>query len=295
MTKNRWSYVRLFRSKFVEKALVFFCTFCWACDLPIGGHVWEISGLDWKHIIINMISGILYFDLLITDCEWFTVTFRNASVYTICLHDDVLKWKHFSRLWPLWGEFTRHRWVPLTKDSEAELWWVFFICPWINGWVNNREAGDLRCNGAHYDVTVMWQIRSCVMAGVCVITPVSISLWYQVLSQRTTLAPSQYPKRRLFVRSRQVSKPRDLYLELSDRSEIWQALRQQCCRCACQISKRYDNLKYQSRGFETYEKTSFRILRRGPGHELTPLSVWNMYGMSNWHLFSIPRYQWTTD
>ena len=33
-------------------------------------------------------------------------------------------------------------------------------------------------------------------------------------------APSQYPKRRLFVRSRKVSKPRDLYLELSDRSEI---------------------------------------------------------------------------
>ena len=81
-------------------------------------------------------------------------------------------------------------------------------------------------------------------------------------------APSQYPKRRLSVRSRKVSKPRDLYLELSDRSEILPALRQQCCRCACQISKRYDNLKYQSRGFETtrsYEKTSFRILRRGPG------------------------------
>ena len=54
-------------------------------------------------------------------------------------------------------------------------------------------------------------------------------------------APSQYPKRRLSVRSRKVSKPRDLYLELSDRSEIWHALRQQCCRCACQISKRYDN------------------------------------------------------
>ena len=62
--------------------------------------------------------------------------------------------------------------------------------------------------------------------------------------------PSQYPKRRLFLRSRKVSKSRDLYLELSDRSEIWQALRQHCCRCACQISKRYDNLKYQSRGFE---------------------------------------------
>ena len=29
------------------------------------------------------------------------------------------------------------------------------ICVWINGWVNNREAGDLRLYRAHYDVTVM--------------------------------------------------------------------------------------------------------------------------------------------
>ena len=29
------------------------------------------------------------------------------------------------------------------------------ICTWINGWVNNREAGDLRRHRTHYDVTVM--------------------------------------------------------------------------------------------------------------------------------------------
>ena len=29
------------------------------------------------------------------------------------------------------------------------------ICAWINGSVNNHEAGDLRRNRAHYDVTVM--------------------------------------------------------------------------------------------------------------------------------------------
>ena len=29
------------------------------------------------------------------------------------------------------------------------------ICVWINGWVNSREAGDLRRYRAHYDVTVM--------------------------------------------------------------------------------------------------------------------------------------------
>ena len=29
------------------------------------------------------------------------------------------------------------------------------ICAWINGWVNNREAGDLRRYRTHYDVIVM--------------------------------------------------------------------------------------------------------------------------------------------
>ena len=38
------------------------------------------------------------------------------------------------------------------------------ICVWINGWVNNREAGDLRHYPAHYDVIVMkaglWPIET---------------------------------------------------------------------------------------------------------------------------------------
>ena len=96
-------------------------------------------------------------------------------------------------------------------------------------------------------------------------------LWFEVFPLVNPLtkgqysrAPSQYPKRRLFVRSRKISKPRDLYLDLSDRSEIWQALRQQC---ACQISKRYDNLKYRSRGFETSRdltKDVFSDIETGP-------------------------------
>ena len=54
---------------------------------------------------------------------------------------------------PLCGEFTSPRWIPRTKASDAEL--RFFICVWINGWVYNRESGDLRRYRAHYDVTVM--------------------------------------------------------------------------------------------------------------------------------------------
>ena len=87
---------------------------------------------------------------------------------------------------------------------------------------------------------------------------------------RGNWAPSQYPKRRLSVRSRKVSMPRDLYLESSDHSEIWLALRQQCCRCVCQISKRYDNLKYQSRGFETLrDLTKRRLFGYWDGAQIT--------------------------
>ena len=32
---------------------------------------------------------------------------------------------------------------------------VSLICTWINGWVNNRETGDLKRHRAHYDVIVM--------------------------------------------------------------------------------------------------------------------------------------------
>ena len=81
-------------------------------------------------------------------------------------------------------------------------------------------------------------------------------------------APFQYPIRRLIVRAREVSKPRDWYLEPPDRSEIWQALRQHCCRIACQIKKRYDNLNYQSRGFETSRDLTIRRfldIETGPG------------------------------
>ena len=73
-------------------------------------------------------------------------------------------------------------------------------------------------------------------------------------------APSQYPKRRLFVRSRKVSKPREWYFKLSYRFEIWQAHLQHCCRSACQISERSDNSEYKSRGFETLRDLTERRL-----------------------------------
>ena len=54
----------------------------------------------------------------------------------------------------LWRESTSHRWIPLTKASDAKLW-CFLWCAWTNSWANNLAAGDFRCHHTYYDVTVM--------------------------------------------------------------------------------------------------------------------------------------------
>ena len=49
-----------------------------------------------------------------------------------------------------------HRW-PVNSPHKIQWRGAFIfslICPWINGWVNNREAGDLRRHRTHYPVTV---------------------------------------------------------------------------------------------------------------------------------------------
>ena len=71
------------------------------------------------------------------------------------MHDDVIKWKHFPGYWPFVRGFTSHRWIPLTKGQWRRALMFPLICAWINGWVSNRGAGDLRRRRAHYDVPVM--------------------------------------------------------------------------------------------------------------------------------------------
>ena len=70
-------------------------------------------------------------------------------------HGDVIKWKHLPRYWP----FVRGiHWSPVNSHHKGQ--WrgalmFSLICAWTNDWANNRQAGDLRRNHAHYDATVM--------------------------------------------------------------------------------------------------------------------------------------------
>ena len=79
-------------------------------------------------------------------------------------HDDVIKWKHFPRYWPFVRGIHRSPVNSAHKGQWRGALMFPFICVWINGWVNNREAGDLRRTQAHYDVIVMvylWQWSRC--------------------------------------------------------------------------------------------------------------------------------------
>ena len=70
-------------------------------------------------------------------------------------HDDVIKWKHISRNWPFVRGIHRGPVNSPHKGQWREAFVFSLICVWINGWVKNREAGDLRRYRAHYDITVM--------------------------------------------------------------------------------------------------------------------------------------------
>ena len=87
-------------------------------------------------------------------CYW-KCPLQNDGPFSLGLHDDVIKWNYF----PLYWSFVRgiHR---SSVNSPHKGQWrgalmFSLICVWINGWVNNRESGDLRRYRAHYDVIVM--------------------------------------------------------------------------------------------------------------------------------------------
>ena len=86
---------------------------------------------------------------------WCLIEIWHPDFPIIPQHGDVIKWKHFPRYWPfvLWI----HR-SPVNFPHKGQ--WrgalMFSLtCVWINGCVNNREAGNLRRYRAHDDATVM--------------------------------------------------------------------------------------------------------------------------------------------
>ena len=79
----------------------------------------------------------------------------NFNTSALNEHDDVIKWKHFPRNWPFVREIHRSPVNCPHKGQWRGALMFSLIYAWINDWVNNREAGDLRRQHGHYDVIVM--------------------------------------------------------------------------------------------------------------------------------------------
>ena len=79
------------------------------------------------------------------------------SIYVSSCRAEFTWWRHQMETFSALLAFLRgiHRWIPFTKGQWRGALMFSLICAWINGWVNSREAGDLRRHRAHYDVTVM--------------------------------------------------------------------------------------------------------------------------------------------
>ena len=114
------------------------------------------------------------------------------------VHDDVIKWKHFPRYWPVRGI---HR-SPVNSPHKGQ--WrgalmFSLICAWINGWVNNREAGDLRpiapimtspsCLGARRHCSWSWMDIAMLTIPYQWFFDLLILLWYELSLFRKMAVP----------------------------------------------------------------------------------------------------------
>ena len=82
----------------------------------------------------------------------------HFSLRKLFFHDNVIKLKHFPRHWPFLQGIHRSPVNSSHKGQWRGALMLSLICVWINSWVKKREAGDLRCHRAHYDI---------VMCGCC--------------------------------------------------------------------------------------------------------------------------------
>ena len=77
------------------------------------------------------------------------------AISVLSIHNDNFKWEHLPRYWP----FVRGIHGSPVNSPHKGQWrgtlMFSLICTWTNCSANKRDAGDLRCHRAHYDVIVI--------------------------------------------------------------------------------------------------------------------------------------------
>ena len=113
------------------------CPFAGNSSADYGAFVWWLMWVwpwwvlyngspQWPlHIILNMIDCLHRSKI----SSWIRIHNALFLWYLIPTHDDVINWKYFRVTDHLCGEFSGHRWIPLTKASDAELWCFLWSTP----------------------------------------------------------------------------------------------------------------------------------------------------------------------
>ena len=111
----------------------------------------ETDGNQWA-LCVYISHNIKLFPCILLICFFFNLTFWVSSW-----------WRHQMEIFSALLAICAGNSPAPVKSPHKGQWrgtlMFSLICVWINGWVNNREAGDLRRHRAHYDVTVMIHIR----------------------------------------------------------------------------------------------------------------------------------------
>ena len=103
----------------------------------------EIHIFSFTKMHFNMLSG-----------KWrpFCLSFNALMTYG-CVISRIVSWYLFHRQR---DQYWYEQCMMMSSNGQWRGAMMFsLICVWINGWVNNREAGDFRRCRAHYDVTVL--------------------------------------------------------------------------------------------------------------------------------------------
>ena len=70
---------------------------------------------EYCSVITGVNSPLIFSAWMILPYSTYMMTSSNGNIFRVT--------------GPLWGEFTGHRWIPLTKASDAELWCFLWSGP----------------------------------------------------------------------------------------------------------------------------------------------------------------------
>ena len=117
-------------------------------DYSVGAHIYHVGPL--------FISTSTYYIL------WITFIFGSCHcIWTAATPLNVMMTSSNGNLFRVTGTLWGIHRSPVNFPHKGQCHGALMcslICSWTNGWVNNRDAGDLRRYCAHYDVIVMMNV-----------------------------------------------------------------------------------------------------------------------------------------